>query len=96
MPMGVGSIRILGGSQPFPSPPSHSPPLTLPSIPHPSRVRRAPRRVRRGLPLGRGSGGFSPGKFLKIYIAVREFYSISENLKKENMFQGKSLTVRKY
>ena len=34
---------------------------------------RHPRRVRRGLPLKWGSGGLSPGKFLKSGMLVRAF-----------------------
>ena len=77
-----------GGEFPYfppcvpPSPP-HSPPSS-PPVPPPlpsPRVRRAPpRRVRRGLPLGWGSGGLTPGKFLKSQIAVGEFWRISDQI----------------
>jgi hypothetical protein len=49
-----------------------------------------PGRVRRGLPLGWGSGGLTPGKFFKPQIAVREFWRISDekNLSLIHRFRG--------
>jgi hypothetical protein len=77
--MGVGSIQILGGSQSqtFPSPPSLPFPLPFPSLPlhpHPSpRKTRPPAALDAASPEIGGPGVFPPEKFLKKYIAVREF-----------------------
>jgi hypothetical protein len=71
-------------SRPFPhlslptqSLPSSSPPLPpLPSFPSPalpSPSLPSPALPSPPLPLKRGSGGITPGKFLKFYIAAGEF-----------------------